>query len=372
MKLIIKVLSIFMVILSVFHISIYAEGNEEVSSIPEALLFNDTTEGGINVLAEYDTDTFDGEVSLVISDIVNDEFLSVSEYVLDNVENKEVKNIIGIDISFVSDGEEVEPKKEVQIKLIMPDSNLNDMYVVHNNDGLLEEMNFDVVNQQLEFVSDSFSPFYIIELVSVSGDNVASVNGVEYSTLNEAVENAVDGDTIELLKGIDGVNKIINATLTTDKAIVIDNKKIAINGNGHKISWTNEFSGTLITVNANAGLDINNVVFSGGAEGWFADYANASSPSSYVNVPIVKGANDIEGTASMVVNSGLLNIKDSSFENIYTSKNISINGGAIKFLNGSKANMDNVLFKHIVVNMGSGGGIFVDNSAELVIQNSKF
>ncbi len=327
--------------------------------------FND-----LNIKATYEEGTFPTDIKLVLSAITDDDKLNtVKEAISDDFVDQEVKSIVGIDISFILNGEIVQPNENVKIAISSDTKELENISVIHEEETEFTLIDNEVVDESIEFFSDSFSPFYLVELVSSGGVNVAKIGNVEYLTLNDAVNAATDNDVIELLTDIDSYNKIIDTSLTGDKAITVEGKNIIINGNNHKISWTNDYSGTLFKINAGAGLTINDLNFDGAASEWYADYANASPPTSYVSVPIVKGTNDVTGKASMIINGGTLNLNNSNFSNIYAeySNTTKIKGNVLCSQNGSFTNINTVSFNHVVLKNGYGGSMYAENGARVNI-----
>ena len=100
-------------------------------------------------------------------------------------------------------------------------TDLKNVAVTHNGNPMTkvdnavndQEYSYDSATGVLAIATASFSPFTI----AYEADYAASIGNVGYVTLEEAIDAAVDGDTVNLLK-----NVTLNDTLGIDKDIVLN------------------------------------------------------------------------------------------------------------------------------------------------------
>lgn len=108
---------------------------------------------------------------------------------------------------------------------------------------------YDSANGKIYIWSSEYSSFAI----TFQSDFAAATGGQGYATLQEAVSNAKDGETVTLIKdvagAVDGENKV---AFTMNKAITLD-------GNGHTITVTGDSSVDTFAIQGMAGGTIKNL-----------------------------------------------------------------------------------------------------------------
>ena len=180
--------------------------------------------------------------------------------------------------------------------------------------------NFDPSNNAAEgantnFVKDGY-------MVSANGDsytvvpvpNVASVNGVEYTTVNAAVEAANDGDTVEVL-----VDNALTAPITVDKVITLDL-------NGNTVSYTSDIAGEAMITVANTG----NLTVTG--DGAIVYTYNGAADTAYS-----KGNYTINNSGTLTLESGeIMNLTAAMSHASYAIN--TGNGGTVNVNGGSVVN----------------------------------
>jgi len=173
---------------------------------------------------------------------------------------------------------------------------------------------------------------------TLTSDVVASVDGVGYLTLAEAVEKAADGKTVKLEKGIDlGANGII-----VSKKVTIDLGGFALTsadsvyaticvgtaGDVTIVDSSDAKSGKVINTNGNALGNFGKVTVEGGTfEGWYAFYNfnNTVSPVAVLDggVFVATGSDNIA-----IANCGEMTVNSAKVEGILdSSAKIEILGG---------------------------------------------
>ena len=164
---------------------------------------------------------------------------------------------------------------------------------------------------------------------------VAESGSTSYESLEDALAACADKGTVSLLGDIDNISK----------AIDIAGKAVTIDGKGHVISRAAGYTGSIFTVASDGSLELEDVVIDGGASGWQLDWDNASGPGWYVDVPIIKGENDVVSTAPLVEVAGKLSTHDTTLQNAYTESNIGgilVHGGTSSVLELGQGSV----FKH--------------------------
>ncbi|MBQ6860166.1 MAG: S-layer homology domain-containing protein [Clostridia bacterium] len=210
--------------------------------------------------------------------------------------------------------------------------------------------------------------FNYINLTTVHAETsevVATIGSDEYTSLSEAVTNAVSGDTIF----ISGDRITLSSSITVkDKAITIDFK-------GATLDRVMTYTKNMFTVAKNSKLTIKNVVVDGGAvweldEGKWQDAfdcyvvsGEAFNPKQKKSPAVLKEG--INTTASLFNTNGELIIENASISNYYTSGSYMINVNA-----NSRAEIINISVTNCAT-LSSGLVVSVSgNSPYAVVKNS--
>ena len=184
-----------------------------------------------------------------------------------------------------------------------------------------------------------------------------TINVNNYEQLKEAIQNNATEINIE-------------SDITYDSLITISND-IIIKGNNHKLNRDLNYSLGLFSISNTGRVTINDLTIDGGAPNWQMDIANGVANSSgYFRVDMINGENDIVATQPLILNSGELNIKKSTFQNIRNNNgNSTSSGGAIRSTSGTLT-IEDTTFKHCA-SYREGGALYI-TGGDATINNSNF
>ena len=186
-----------------------------------------------------------------------------------------------------------------------------------------------------------------------SDENAWFIGDNGYSSLDDAVNNANEGDTITGLEGI----HTITTPISIDKELTITSK----NTESPILSGNN--SNALFNITINGKLTLKNIILSNGS----SQNGGAISNEGTLIVENCTFTNNIaEEGAGAIYSIGNLTIKDSSF---IKNKALYSNGGAIWSENGT-AYINNSIFSNNYGNF-NGGNLALQNTSAIV-NNSIF
>ena len=206
-----------------------------------------------------------------------------------------------------------------------------------------------------------------------------------FEELKEAIVN--EAEEIAIIADFEFTEKL---TITKD---------LKINGNNKVLTRNSEYKGNFITISGDVTLSINDLTLDGGAPGWKMDYDNyfytGANNTQYVRVPTINVDSDVVSTASLISNSGNLNLNGVTLQNnratvsgsvisgkgnnnIVNSKIIhngsSKHGGAI-YITGGTTIVDGSYFNGNIAGVGvttsqSGGAIYTNGATLLELKNN--
>lgn len=184
---------------------------------------------------------------------------------------------------------------------------------------------------------------------------VAKIGEKVYKTLAEAVEAAEDGETIVLTDNIGDEASETNKIL---KTMNID-KNITIQGEGHIIKRTKDFTGTIFNIEAGKSLNLENLTLDGAALGLSM---NLETPNK---VLATYDSDSVVGETAAIINKG-----DLKFNKIIVRNFISkVHGNIIENIKGNlEINGSEVFNNYSFVN----GGVIYSEFGTLKILNSHF
>lgn len=204
---------------------------------------------------------------------------------------------------------------------------------------------------------------------------VAKIGEKVYKTLAEAVEAAEDGETIVLTDNIGDEASETNKIL---KTMNID-KNITIQGEGHIIKRTKDFTGTIFNIEAGKSLNLENLTLDGSGTGLSMEYS-VKTDNGYANdhVIVKYDSSAIVSEKHAIINKGKLFFNKVVAKNFITKANggmIKNEAGDVEFnnsqimdnystINGSVIYSNGGTFRMLgskSINNGSGGFNTVDN-----------
>ena len=177
------------------------------------------------------------------------------------------------------------------------------------------------------------------------------------------------------------------------------NYDVTIDGGNHTLTRDSSYLKGLFSITSGYTLNISNLVIDGGASGWKMDYDNRyytqANNKGYVRVPTITVESDLIASATLIANSGSIELDNVTVQNIRctvggcairgngnnTLKNStfmhigsSTSGGAI-YINGGKTIIDKSTFKDNAAGCGvttaiSGGSIYITGATLLDISNN--
>ena len=162
---------------------------------------------------------------------------------------------------------------------------------------------------------------------------------------------------------------VIKDNFSFNELISID-YEVSIDGENHTLSRTSGYADGLFTITNSGALTINNLKVDGGASEWMMDIENASGDSSgYFRADVINSDNDILANNPVINNSGVLNIKSSTFSNIRNNNtNLDNSGGAIR--SSGNLVLNDVTFNHCGTKR-DGGAIYL-TGGKTIIKDSEF
>ena len=184
----------------------------------------------------------------------------------------------------------------------------------------------------------------------VTGDTVATVGNIAYDNLNDAIDNAEPGDTVLLLR--DTTVTSTGSSANNDPAVKID-KAITLDGNGHKIQVTSDFTtnNSIVSVDYVDGtVVIKDLTIEGGS---FDHVRNCLNIIDSNNVTL-ENLKTSGGTAGVVVNGAKVIIQG-------TETDIQ-NGRWGYAVNVDSRNSANRADAALTVKSGTVGSIWAENS----------
>ena len=172
-----------------------------------------------------------------------------------------------------------------------------------------------------------------------------------YSTLADAITNAVDGDTIKIYQNF-----------VASQSFTISGKSITIDGQNHTID-NSTWLKNIFTVSDDATLTINNLTIDGGATTWEIDTESAVPDANYALVPLKNFESEARHTASVIKSTGNLIANGLTVQNVYTpngnTRSGGQNGAAINVTKGTLS-LTNSTFKHVAGQ--KGGAVFAEST----------
>ena len=225
--------------------------------------------------------------------------------------------------------------------------NLINVNVAHNGTPMdSADYSYDRTTGILTIRTSSFSPFKI----TYEFDGVASVNGTMYPTVNAAIKDANDGDTVTVLKNI-----------TTDKVILTlaEEKEITVDMNGKTWNYTSDnrsvqlFYGAAVTLK-NGTINMPNAPYYG-----IIVAADSSLTMNNVKVYSTDAGIFSQGSNIKVV------VENSYIKSAYSAV----------YHNGSYAPTDITIKDSELISDGEDACVYISNSAgrekqKLTVENS--
>ena len=245
-----------------------------------------------------------------------------------------------------------------------------------------------VSSQQVTPIAES------AETLSKTTGGVAQIGDVRYETLDEAVEQAVEGSTIVLLQDCE-LTKGFNKTLTfTGGHKIIINKQLTSNGenwmcfglgntsrvltfDGVKVEWDSEegtapwlmlsLSGTMNVTN---GAEVSFTVDSGSTGSRNAIYMNAGSAINVTNGSTFEIHGN--GTAGKEGQGLQLDKKDTAEVNVSGKSTFLIDGTNRGYVNSPTITVDNSTFtvQNCTANASNGGKFTAQNGSTVTYRNN--
>ena len=213
------------------------------------------------------------------------------------------------------------------------------VYVSH--DGTRLEGTYTVQSgNYVEVTSASFSEFSVEPVPPV-----ATIGGVEYSTLADAIAAVQDGETITLLADVTLAERV---TIPADKILTIDL-------NGKSISMEESIIATAYAINNLGNLTITDGVGGGSinARGMYNGYGDGGANVTSATITVLGGTFNAKGTngGAAIFNYGTANVNGGKFT--------SIGGYSLNNQAGAKMN--------ITDGVEVTGGIYNNQDAELTV-----
>lgn len=162
----------------------------------------DETAGDVNVTVKADIDAFPEGTTMTVTPVDNEDIMDT---VTDTLGDKQIVTVKAVDITFWSNGEEVEPSKPITVSMSSaPEGRANESAVIHiDNEGTADIVaETDNVEEELTFDTDSFSVYVMTYTV----DFEYEVDGKVYTfsmTGGDAVSFKALVETLHLLDGTD-------------------------------------------------------------------------------------------------------------------------------------------------------------------------
>jgi prepilin-type N-terminal cleavage/methylation domain-containing protein len=190
----------------------------------------------------------------------------------------------------------------------------------------------------------------------VTDDSVARIGAVGYATLQLALDSAVEGATVVLLKDVSGLTPVVTLGTESNKYCVAIAKSLTLDGNGHSIA-----------LNSIPSL------------GKFRGFGVKGTNSNYLDVVIKNVTITQSGSISGISNNNTLHVFDTrgcvnsiSFENVDISSNELY--GQIFTIGGSQSRVTNVTMKNSKItgaNDKASYTVTVFNPMNLKIEDSE-
>ena len=136
------------------------------------------------------------------------------------------------------------------------------------------------------------------EVVVDDTKTVATVDGVGYPSLQDAIDAAEEGDTVELTKDIPNAS-VAGFTANGQAVFTIKTDGITLDGNNHKITVTGNKAGVsthVISVNNAANVTVENLVLEGGKAATSGVHAYKSTNVKFNNIT----ATNFDGAGSII------------------------------------------------------------------------
>ena len=175
--------------------------------------------------------------------------------------------------------------------------------------------------------------------------DIVKAEAVEVDTFEELKEAIVnEAEEIAIIADFEFTEKL---TITKD---------LKLNGNNKVLTRNSEYKGNFITISEGVTLSINDLTIDGSAPGWKMDYDNyyytGANNTGYVRVPTINADTDVVASASLISNSGTLNLDNTTIKNVRST----VSGAGI--VGAGNNNISNSNFTHIGSSKG-GGAIFL-------------
>jgi hypothetical protein len=188
-----------------------------------------------------------------------------------------------------------------------------------------------------------------------------------FEELKEAIVN--EAEEIAIIADFEFTEKL---TITKD---------LKINGNNKVLTRNSAYKGNFITISGDVTLSITDLTIDGGAPGWKMDYDNyfytGANNTDYVRVPTINVDTDVISSASLISNSGNLNLNGVTLQN----NRATVNGAVISGIGNN--NITNSKFIHNGSSKAAGalyptggktvvdGSQFIENVAGVGVTNSQ-
>ena len=131
--------------------------------------------GDIKVTVAYEDNTFLEGTELKLSKIDDEEELKKAKEAAEVTDDNANVTVTGMDISFVCDGEKVEPEKSVKVSIDTKNDNDDDnenVQVIHKtDDDKYEKLESESKDGITTFESDKFSPMFLVRAAAVAEAN---------------------------------------------------------------------------------------------------------------------------------------------------------------------------------------------------------
>lgn len=192
-------------------------------------------------------------------------------------------------------------------------------------------------------------------------ETVAKIEGTNYASLKEAVDDAQNGETI-----------IVTKSIYVNEEVKVVNKNITIKGLNNKITLyraDSYLSGYLLNVDASSTVTLENINYDGGAGGFTAGEEVVQNKRGYV--PVNLASSDLQAKKSMIYSEGKIVAKNSNFKNA-----VIVDGekyGAVLRVKKGSAEFENCNIQHNAVysrTWACGGAIFADSGEYLKFKDT--
>lgn len=339
---------------------------EELDPILAAATYTAETADAVFTV-EVPDGAFEEEVALEVSRITEEDILKelTEQASVALKENQIVAGVLAYDVAFISreSGEETEPQQSVEVsirykKTVVPDvvdgTAVTGISVVHlPGDQEAEVVAAAKSAEETEFAfrADSFSPF----VVTIQVDAEARTGENNWATLEEAVKNVKDGETIYLLADVEVPYLMVNRE--SAKSFTLDLNGKTIRGTttnyvlylyGGKLTIEDSSEEKTGAITHKSGVKGGGVVINGGI--------------LCMENGMICGNESETGGGIKVNANGLFIMNGGSVK-----ENRATSGGGLYVLGKAEINGNSSIEENTCANYG--GGVYVNTGAEITMEN---